>query len=227
MIPWDDVRAAIKPLRFIFWGGILWIFDLTFTTTTNGTGFRCDVLDDTVGTILITVGVFRLAKAPVPGKYSAVMSFVKAVAIASIGETAMKHFIFEHPAPLDFVLSVLSLCQLAATILFCLAMKWFCDAAALPRPAASWKLTFLLFCFIYALPLGFFYMGSLLAIVGQTSFNVDLGIGGLLLLPVFALPLIHLFVSTSRLKRAAESGIAGDLGQRGFPVVLPPDDGSR
>jgi hypothetical protein len=32
----DDVRRAVKPLRLIFWGGLLCIFDFTFGQTTNG-----------------------------------------------------------------------------------------------------------------------------------------------------------------------------------------------
>ena len=40
------------------------------------------------------------------------------------------------------------------------------------------------------------------------SFNVDLGPAGLVLQVVFAIPLIHLFVATSRMARAAEAGVA-------------------
>jgi len=47
MLSWDKVNAAIKPLRFILGRGILWIFDLTSTTTTPGTHTRSDVLDGT------------------------------------------------------------------------------------------------------------------------------------------------------------------------------------
>lgn len=36
----ESGRRAITPLRMIFWGGLLCIFDLTFTETTNGTGFK-------------------------------------------------------------------------------------------------------------------------------------------------------------------------------------------
>jgi len=208
MLSSDHIHAAIKPLRLIFWGGILWIFDLTFSTTTNGSGYRCDVLDDTVGTILIAIGVFRLSRAGVHGNYSTLMLIVRLTILASIIETAMKHFIFAYPAPLDFLLNVLGLCQLTAIILFCVAMKQFCAEANLQKVAASWQVTFLLFCFIYVLPLGFMYLAALIALLAGTSFNVNLGVAGLLLLPVFAAPLIHFFVSTSRMRRAADSAVA-------------------
>jgi hypothetical protein len=211
MLSHEQIHAAIKPLRLIFWGGILWIFDLSFSTTSNGSGYRCDVLDDTVGTILIAIGVFRLSQAPVRGDYSTLMLIVRLTLLASIIETAMKHFIFVHPAPLDFLLSLLGLCQLTATILFLVAMKQFCTEANLQNVAASWQVTFLLFCFIYALPLGFMYLAALIALLGGTSFNVNLGAAGLLLLPVFAAPLIHFFVSTSRMRRAADSDVVQAL----------------
>ncbi len=222
MLSWDYVNAAIRPLRFIFWGGILWIFDLTFSTTTGGTGFRCDLLDDTLATILIAVGVFRLARTPIPGKYATVMAFIKGVALASIAETALKHFIFPHPAPLEILLLVLGICQLTATLLFCLAMKWFCRTAGLLKVAASWNVTLLLFCAVYLLPLGLFYLAGLIVILAHGSFNIDLGPAGLLLLPVFAVPLIHLFISTSRLRRTAELGRVAPPAPGGFPVTFPP-----
>ena len=62
MLDWQQVHAAVRPLRLIFWGAsYIWIIDLTFTTTTNGTGFRFDLLDDTLATVMISVAVFRLA----------------------------------------------------------------------------------------------------------------------------------------------------------------------
>lgn len=196
-------QDAIRPLRFIFWGGILWIFDVTFSTTMNGEGFRFDLLDDTLATILITVGVFRLARAAVPGKYASLMTFIQIIAVCSIGSTALGHFIFDYPPPLTAALSVMNLCQLTATVMFCVAMKWFSDAAQLHRSVSSWGVTLLLFLFIYVLPLGFFYIAGLIAMASGTSFNINLGSGGWLLLPVFALPLIHFFISTSRMRHEA------------------------
>lgn len=224
MLPWETVRAAITPLRFIFWGGLLWIFDVSFSNTINGRGFRFDILNDTVGTILITIGVARLAAAPVPGKYRAIMKYICAIALVSVVVTAFKHLVFPYPSLLEVLFTLFNMCQLAATILFSLAMRWFSEEAGLPRPAASWNVTLILFCLIYGLPLGLLYLAGLVAMLGNTSFNIRLGPAGLLLLPLFATPLIHLFVSTSRLKRAAETGMVQPPPPGGFPVYLPPDD---
>jgi hypothetical protein len=79
----------------------------------------------------------------------------------------------------------------------------------------------LLFVLIYLVPLGSFYLLSMAAAVTGRSFNFDLGPAGLLVLPVFAVPLVHLFVSTSRMRRAAE---AGPLAEAGPEFLVPPRD---
>ena len=44
-----QAQAHGEPAELIFWGGLLCIFDITFGQTTNGRGFRCDILNDAVG----------------------------------------------------------------------------------------------------------------------------------------------------------------------------------
>jgi hypothetical protein len=93
----QSVRQAITPLRMIFWGGLLCIFDITFSQTTNGQGFKCDILDDTLGAILITVGVFKLSAIAVPGRYATVMGFVRIVSVLAVLNTIRAHFIMPLP----------------------------------------------------------------------------------------------------------------------------------
>lgn len=221
MLSWEDVHAATRPLRFIFFGGLLCIVDVTISETVNGVGWRFDILNDTVGAILITVGVFRLARAPVPGPYARAMAFVKVVAVVSIAQTVLKYFVFPRPSLLSVALSLLGFCQLAATMLFCLAMRWFCEAAGLAPVARSWRTTFLLFCFLYVLPLALLELMGLVTALTDKPLHVNLGPAGLLAIPVIAVPLVHLFVSTSRMRRAAERGLSGEAAPGGFPVIVP------
>jgi hypothetical protein len=90
-------------------------------------------------------------------------------------------------------------------IAFCVAMRWFCEAASLREASQSWRTTTALFVVIYAVPLGLLYVAGAVATASNHPLNFNLGPLGLLVLPVFAVPLIHLFVSTSRMKRAAEA----------------------
>jgi len=200
----ESIKRAITPLRLIFWGGLLCIFDVSISQTVNGEGFKFDFLNDALGAILIAVGVFRLAALPVPGRYAAAMTFAGVVSILEIVDAIREHFIQPWPDVVYVLAPLLSLAALAAIMVFCLAMRRFCLKAAMPSEARSWKVTTVLFVVIYVVPLGPFYMAALVAMATNTSFNIDLGPAGLLLMPVFAIPLIHLFVSTSRMKRAAE-----------------------
>jgi len=198
------VKQAIAPLRLIFWGGLLCIFDITFSQTTNGQGFKFDVLNDALGTAMIAYGVFSLASAPVHGRYSSTMTFVLVVSILAVLDAIRDHFIMPLPPLVHVLQTVFGLACLAAIIAFCVAMRWYCEEAQLPQAAASWSVTTMLFVVIYLLPLGLLYLAGIYAMLTGTSFSFNLGPVGLLVLPVFAIPLIHLFVSTSRMSRAAE-----------------------
>jgi len=201
----DDVRKAVKPLRLIFWGGLLCVFDFTFGQTTNGRGFRCDILNDAVGAFLIAWGVFALAQIHVDERYKQAMTFVKIMSVMAVLNAVRAHFVFDMPPLLSFVLTVYGLASLVAIVVFCIAMRWFCEIAWLPEAARSWQTTTVLFVCIYALPLGLFHLASCFAILTGKSFHIDLGPFALLLLPVFAIPIVHLFVSTSRMAKSAES----------------------
>jgi hypothetical protein len=207
-LPAYDVKQMVPPLRAIFWGGMLCVLDLWFSSTTNGVGFRFDILNDFVGMLLITWGVFRLSKLWVNQQYATVMTLVQIAAIIGCVDALQAHFIYDAPPVVSAVLSLAGLAQLAATILFCFAMQWLSTAARLTNAASSWRTTTILFVVIYAIPGGLVYAGSLIALVADTHFNLDIGPAALLLIPVFLVPVIHLFVSTSRMQREAESAAA-------------------
>jgi len=201
-----QVREAVTPLRMIFWGGLLCVFDFTFTTSSGGTGFKCDILNDVVGMILITIGVFRLGSMRISEGYAAAMTFVRVIAVLATIDAVREVFLFAVPPMARVGLFLLGVACMVATVLFCVAMRRFCRAAALAEAERSWQVTTILFVVIYLVPLGLFYLIAAGAIVTESSFNIELGVFGLLLLPVFAVPIIHLFISTSRMKRAAEQG---------------------
>jgi hypothetical protein len=199
------VGQAITPLRMIFWGGLLCIFDFNFSQTTNGQGFKFDILNDALGTILIAVGVFRLSAISVHGRNATVMKFVQVVSVLAVLDAIRDHFITTLPPVVHIALNLFGLITLVAIVAFCVAMRWFCEEAHLLEASRSWSVTTLLFVVIYLLLLGLLYVITAVAIASGTSFNINLGPAGLLLLPVFAIPIIHLFISTSRMKRAVEA----------------------
>jgi hypothetical protein len=198
-----DVRETVLPLRVVFWGAILCIIDITFVTTTNGEGFKFDLLDDAIGAAMIAWGVSRLARIGLHDRYRRVMRFVQIVAVLNIIDAIRDHFVVQWPEFISFVLLVFSLFCLVAVVYFCIAMRWLCEEAALTAAAGSWRATTLLFVVIYLIPLGLFYCASIIAMISGESFHIDLGPLGLLLILVFLVPVVHLFISTSRMVRSA------------------------
>jgi hypothetical protein len=157
---------------------------------------------------MIAWGVFRLAGIDVHRRYAVVMSLLKPVVVLKILDTIRDHFILEWPPLVSFILLVFSIVCLVAVIAFCAAMRWFCEEVPLAEASRSWRTTTVLFVVIYCIPLGLFYSAAILAMLTGRSFQIDLGPIGLLLIPVFLIPVIHLFVSTSRMRRAAEESLS-------------------
>ncbi len=202
-----DIQTTLTPLRLIFWGGLICVFDFTFSQTVNGEGLKFDLINDLVGMLMITWSVYQLGKVDLHDRYRTAMLFVIIIASFSCLDALHGHFIYSTPPAISFLLSVLGALAMAATVVFCIAMRWLCREAGLQRSEQSWKTTTLLFVIIYLLPLGLFYCAAAIAVATSTSFNINLGPAGLLLMPVFCIPLIHLFVSTSRMKVDVETSL--------------------
>jgi len=213
-----DIRRTLSPLRLIFWGGLICVLDITFSETVNGSGWKFDILNDFVGMLMITWGVLQLAEIAVHDRYRTAMSFVKVVAVLSCVDAFHAHFIYDTPPLIAFLLSILGIAAMIATVLFSVAMRWLSVEADLRYSAQSWRTTTFLFVLIYLIPLGLFYCAAAIAIATGTSFNINLGPAGLLLVPVFFIPVIHLFISTSRM------GVEADSAQNLDPPDGYPDD---
>ncbi|MGB2808901.1 MAG: hypothetical protein WBC22_14250 [Sedimentisphaerales bacterium] len=190
-----DIKRTVTALRLIFWGGIICVFDFKFN------GF--DILNDVVGAIMIAWAVSRLSNLRVHRHYRVAMLFVKIISILSIAEAINAHFYYRVPALMSFVMHLYGIAKMLATVVFCVAMRWLCIAAGLSRSEKSWKITMILFGVIYLIPLGLLHFVWIVCLITGKSFNFNIGPAVLLILFVFFVPLIHLFISTSRMKKEA------------------------
>ena len=203
-----DIRLATVSLRSVFWGLLIYVLDLSITRTTDGQGWQFDFINDVVGMVMIAQGVWRLAEMTVSARYRLVMCFVKWITVLLCLDAFHDHFIYEPPPSISFMMKALDVGALVASVLFCTAMEWLSDEMGLRKSAASWKTTTRLFLLIYGIPLGLFYFATAIAsAMGATSFSLvsSVGLVAILLIPIFALPLLHLFISTSRMQAEAES----------------------
>lgn len=200
----ESIRSAIVPLRLVFWGGLLCVLDIHFSQTSNGRGFRFDILNDFIGMLMITTAVFRLAAFDAGDRYRFSMTLVRIAAVLATLKALQAHVIYEAGPFVSAILTIVGFFNLVATVMFCRCMRWLAETLDLSRSAASWRVTTILFFWIYLVPIGLLHLTSLAARTGGFDFHFDTGPAGLLLLPVFFVPLVHLFVSTSRMKREAE-----------------------
>lgn len=197
----------LGPLRAIFWGAMLCLIDFTISETAGGEGWRFDFFNDFVGMLTITWAVFRLSAIGVDARYALALGFVKFVAVADCLVALQGHWIYEVPALLSLLIDFQGFLSMAATVIFCVAMQWLSRHGGLERSQRSWRVTTLLFLLIYLLPLGLFHLCSIVATISGKGFHLDFGPAGLLALPVFFIPLVHFFISTSRMRdEAAAAG---------------------
>lgn len=210
--PESDIVRAVTPLRLVFLGGLLCVIDVSID------GF--DLLPDLLGLLLICVAVIRLRRFRVDDRYHSVMTAVAAAAVVSTGIWIFDQLPTRLPPLVSALRMLFSLLELAAIVAFALAMRWLAVAAGLDRAARSWQVTTVLFVAIYLLPLGLFDLVAVGALVTGSSFSFDLGPAGFfLLMPVLVLPLIHLFVSTSRMRN--EAAVARVQHRDGTPADQP------
>lgn len=198
------IDAAVSALRFIFWGGLLCLFDFSFSQTSNGNGFKFDIISDAVGSVMIAWGIAQLRGLLPATRYVNVMNFVQIIAWMCIADAVADHWVTKTPVIPPMVSSIFSLFCLVAIVAFCLAMRWLCESLTLFHSARSWRTTTLLFLFIYLLPLGLFQVAAIMSALSGQKFHLNLGPAGLLLLLIFVVPVIHLFMSTSRMKEELE-----------------------
>lgn len=216
---------AARPLRRIFWGALLVLLDVTFSATVNEVGFRLDLLDDTVGMVLITAAVATLRGMSMNPSYAARMGFVRWVSILALIESILDHFIFPQPALLALFVQTLGFAKILAVLLFCACMRDLCREAMMPEAGRKWSTTLVLFFLLYGIPIGLL---TIAAMSPAGSFPIDLGPGlGPWILPaglLFLVPLISFFGATSTMASEAEVARMPRAATSWPYVAAPPAD---
>lgn len=204
-----SIHQAIVPLRLIFWGALLCVLDFSVsnTTTINGqitSGFKFDFLNDFLGMLLVTLGIYRLKQFDLDSTYRVNMSVVLVVALVNCLIAFADHFVFDTPLPLALLMALFSIATLVATILFCTAMLQLADAYGMWNSSVSWRFTRLLVIAIWVVPFGLLNLLLLGVLLTGRSFHFNIGWFMVLVLLTMLVPLVHLFISTSRMKNEAE-----------------------
>lgn len=197
------LAGAVVPLRLLVLGGLLWLVDVSFTSTTNGRGFRFDVLNDAVATAMIVRGLIGLRACWTEPRYRRDLLVCTVVAALATLNALRAHVVAPMPVVVTCLVHVLALAVLACLILFAHTMRRLCLAAQATEAARSFRTTCWLFVGVHAVPLGALHAAHLAALSLDVTVRVELGWFGLPVLVVLLLPLAHLFVSTTRLQQSA------------------------
>lgn len=212
--------GLIRPLRLIFWGGLLCLFDFTVTDLRNGEGLRFDLLNDFLGMVLISAGVFGIARSEFLGPSAPGLIFVRIVCVVSSLKALIDHWVFRTPTEWSIFWNAHAILELAAVLIFCAAMVRLCRRAGLPHAGGSWRMTFALFLVLVVLPVGGLQLAVLQALLTSTRFSWNAGSAAILVLLVLMIPFIHFFVSTSRTRREIESVQAAQSQVEPYPPPL-------
>ena len=212
-----EAIKAVWPLRLIFFGALLCIFDY-LPAGLRGPRYQVDVLNDALGMFLIAVAAGRLARIPVHPPWNdhhgSAMRFVKYVALIGIAEAVVGHLTFERPPPLVLAVLIYRIALVGASVLLCMAMRWLCSELGLRRALKSWTVTTVAFVAVFASPLAAMYVTDFLTIMaGKKPFRA-LGPAELLARVILSMGFVLIFVSTSRMEREA-SGEATDASRQG------------
>lgn len=215
----DFVKLAIVPLRLIFLGSLFCLIDIVVTA--HDRSLAIDLVSDDLGAVLFAAGVFQLAEFSVHGRYTKVMRFVQAAAICHVLMTLpqtfcrqfARQFAITLPPIMELGIKLSGVVAVVAVVAFCVAMRWLCEEARLPKAARSWLVTAWLFAIIHGLWTILLLASSAVATGAGTSLGPRIKLGDLgmeiwWLLAISLgglIPLIQFFISTSRMKRPAKS----------------------
>jgi hypothetical protein len=191
----DEANLAQRGLGKIFWGTLICVFDFHISQTSNGSGFRFDLINDVVGTVLIAWGVGQLQGLVKEPQYRQIMRFCHVMAILCILDALRDHVIAPWPAPLEMLFIVFGFVCLLAIYQFCTAMRIFCYAGGMPKAERSWSTSQRLFLVLNLIPAAI--MNVLALIVAARGTRINFNVGPLAIVVVIAafIPLVHLLWS--------------------------------
>jgi len=198
-----SVVAASRALLFIAAGVALQIFDVTWSLTTNGAGWRFDALSDTLGMFLIFGAVVGLSKLKVDGRYKGLMRFVLAATVIELVSAVASHVVIPVPEETHWLALLLAVARLllitSAMVAFGLALDRLYASSDLPKARASWRVVMIVGALIWIAPNLLVLVTSLVVSATGSDFTLDFGIPGFVVLVVPALFMVWCALGTRRL----------------------------
>lgn len=168
------MNSFTKNLNYIFWGLFIIIFDLTFSSTVNGSGIKIDILNDLIGASLVFIGIRYLLKLNIPNsKYYKHIKIAFYAASISIFLGFIDFIIFQEPFEFILLNLALTLFVTYGSIEFCKAMSILVNSTENFILQKEWKTASLLVLCFNFIPQVLFTTSNLLEISGS-NFQINL-----------------------------------------------------
>ncbi|HEY1016320.1 MAG TPA: hypothetical protein VGE07_26655, partial [Herpetosiphonaceae bacterium] len=134
----QTVGHVRRALQLMLWGVLLLVFDIYYSRTVGGEGFRFDFLNDAAGAALIAAGVTRLESVRVNRRYVGLIRVAGLGAIVLVLVAIRGHFI-SYPAPLpDLAWAFADVVVSGAAAAGCLALAWLWSGQERHVRLAGW-----------------------------------------------------------------------------------------
>lgn len=189
------MKTIVSDLKLIIIGALLVMFDFHFSSTTNGTGFKIDFLNDFIGACMIYLAVSRMSKIEIKNKaYYTHMRFVTLAAILLIGISIYDFFLLKESIYLEFFMECIGVIITVGVLLFFAAMTYFTEEKQLENSFKKMKIARNLIFWTYVLPTFIFMIpiiGSLLSSDTVFNFNYTGGLGITILILFLFVPIFY------------------------------------
>ncbi|WP_046757630.1 hypothetical protein [Kordia jejudonensis] len=189
------MQTIVNDLKLIIIGTLLIMFDFYYSSTTNGTGFKIDIINDVIGAFMIYIATTRMSKIEMKNfTYYRLMSFVNIATMVLIFVSIYDFFIFNEPTFMTLIIQCLGIITTIGVLFFFAAMTYFTEEKLLESSFEKMKIARNLIFWIYVLPtflLAIPIFGNLLFKSSAFSFHYDGGWGILILILFIFVPIFY------------------------------------
>lgn len=205
-----ELAKASQPLKLVISGMLLVVLDFNLGVVSGNGRHFFDLLNDSLGLLLVTVGLGRLCGLKLGSLNEGVLAGITGAAAVFLVVSVVKQVRPELLEGAATTLTILGAVGTACLLAFCLVMRAVSLSAGLASAARSWSTTLLLVLIFNVLSPAIlrFASPSLLPETDGSTFGLA-AIASL----AMALPFVHSFLSAARMCQALPS--------------LPPDRAHR
>ena len=196
-------EKIINPLRLIFWGGLFIIIDFNLTCHSTGGAVGIDLLNDTIGLILVTIGLLYLVFIEHNQKYDIVITIVAFISIFFCAGSILSTFYPSIIEKINKFILLIWFIEKVGLLLFCWSLKLLFDDDKMRFLYDRWSTLTILFIFFSILP-----SGTLLLLQNQLNLiKISMFLSVLFLTLLQIVPLIYLLSTIKKIIKFARSKI--------------------